>query len=222
MSIEQSLAEIFGSLKVCPDPDPCDVEQESADLGRRDLMALLIDRGCPVLVAEAVANVDRSLKVQPLDAIKAALGWLNLDTAERGRTILVLAGVRGRGKSFAAGHVLSRHPGGVFARWANARHISNALYRRNDDPALASMLRRAESAPMLIIDDMGWEHLDQHGYIRGAFVGLLDDRIQSKLRTLITTNMNEEDFRARYGDALHDRVRGYGTWVDVKTGPSLR
>ena len=80
-------------------------------------------------------------------------------------------------------------------------------------------MRRAE---LLIIDDLGWEHLDQTGYVLGSMVGMLDDRIQDEQRTVLTTNLDEKAFRARYGDAIHDRVRGYGTWVDVEPGPSMR
>lgn len=221
-STEKSISEIFSGLKVCPDPDPCDAERDQRAISREASLVLLMDRGCPRLVAEAVANIGNvNGPVRTLDAIKAAGGWLAMDMSKRGRTVLVLSGARGRGKSFAAGHLLMRQRAGSFAQWANARHISTWMHHLSDHKS-RTMLERASRAPMLVIDDMGWEHLDRHGYIRGGFVGLLDDRIQAKYRTAITTNMSEDDFRARYGDALHDRVRGYGTWVDVETGPSLR
>ncbi len=218
---QKSFADIFGGLTVVPDPDPCDVERDERKSARAGTLSLLVDRGCPLLVAEAVANVNGSERVLPLDAITSALGWLAMDEAKRGRIALVLSGERGRGKSFAAGHVLARQRPGTLSGWVNARRLADLMHNSRD-PASRALIDRARMAPMLVIDDMGWEHLDQHGYIRGAIVGFVDDRIMNKRRTVMTMNIGEDKFKPRYGDAFHDRVRGYGTWVDVKKGPSLR
>lgn len=186
-------------------------------------MELLVDRGCPRKLAREVAHLVKG-GPQPdrTPLFEAAVGWSLLEHGQARREVLVMSGERGRGKSYAAAVILQWQRIGSKARWANARHIASWIHHSKVDRPSATHLKRIHDGHLVVIDDLGWEHLDAPGFVLGSIVGLIDDRIQNETRTVITTNLNESQFQQRYGDALHDRVRGYGTWIDAAPGPSMR
>lgn len=180
--------------------------------------ALLRDRGVPRKLARQVSRVEGH-KPQATKALEAALGWW-ASLRDR-RDVLVLSGDRGRGKSYAAAQIMAQSKPGSFAWWMNARSLADVLHTREQRKS-ATVLERVRTCRVLVLDDLGWEHADKSGYVLSAFIGLLDDRIQDELRTVVTTNLNEAKFRSRYGEAMHDRIRGYGVWCDVPEGRSMR
>lgn len=208
-------------LTIQPEPSLPDRLVESNR--RLALFATMQDRGCPTKLAREVSKLRPGHACESTHALEAVMGWLMIEPGQVGRECCVLSGERGRGKSYAAAQALaSVKPGNGCSRWANARHVSTWLHTRGSVDSSRRNLDRIMAAPLLVLDDMGWEHFDRGGYAQGAFIGIMDDRIQAELRTIMTTNMGEIDFRERYGHALHDRCRGYGLWVDVERGPSLR
>ncbi len=216
-----TLAALLAGYRVEPDPPEAEVDYAA---GRRQLMfATMCDRGCPIKLSREVSGLQADHAGEASHAIDAALEWLELPIGAGHRDSLVLSGERGRGKSYAAAQALVRlRPGDGCPRWAKTLHVATWLHTRSHDEGSHRSLARIEEASLLVLDDMGWEHLDRAGFVRTALVGLIDDRIQSERRTILTTNLNEKQFCERYGDAIHDRLRGYGLWVDVEKGPSMR
>ena len=216
-----TLAALLASYQVEPDPPEADPDYAA---GRRQLMfATMCGRGCPLKLSREVSGLVPGHRCETGHAMEAMLQWLELPVGAEHRESLVLSGERGRGKSYASAQALVRvRPGQGCPRWAKALRVANWMHNQKQDEYAHRSLTRIEEASLLVIDDMGWEHLDRSGFIRGSFIGLIDERIQAELRTIMTTGLTEGVFLERYGDAIHDRLRGYGLWVDVERGPSMR
>lgn len=128
--------------------------------------------------------------------------------------ILVLAGGVGTGKTMAAA-------------WGCAFH--GGLMCKAMEIVKAGLFDSLEVAPqqfhLMAIDDLGMEPVDAKGYGYAAIFDLLDERYDSGQKTILTTNLTMDDFRARYGSGagarMWDRIREVGRWVDVP-GESMR
>lgn len=212
----QYLAQLEGQF---PNSHSEDAEAQAENQSNA-MQRVLTDRGVPKKLAREVARVEGSHAPQRTRALECALGWWALGARESGRDIIVLSGDRGRGKSYAAAQVIAQAKASDYSLWTSGRRLVDLLHAR--DMKAAAQIARVRRARVAVIDDLGWEHLDQSGYALSAVVGILDDRIQDELRTVCTTNLPELAFRERYGDALHDRIRGYGAWIDVPAGGSMR
>lgn len=159
-------------------------------------------------------------------------GWprrLLVDAAEADRTrpavarilandfgdanVVVLAGVPGCGKSVAA------------AVWAMRRAKSTTFVRASTFAASSRYSADARAnwyaAKALVLDDLGAEYLDA----AGSFLVDLDELIDTfyaDIRPLvITTNCTDEQFKARYGARIEDRLRACARWFSIGGG-SLR
>lgn len=69
-----------------------------------------------------------------------------------------------------------------------------------------------------MLDDLGAEPKDERA--TPLIASLLCERVDDARKTLVTTNLDPDAFRARYGDRVFDRMRDHG-WRGV-TGTSLR
>lgn len=147
------------------------------------------------------------------DALRAVGRFLAHGEA---RTLLVLAGGTGTGKTVAAAWGCAFHAG----RMVKAVDLVRiGLFDQGTElPGLAG-------ARTLAIDDLGMEPLDQRGYGYAALFDLLDRRYDANRKTIVTTNLAMPEFRERYGTGpgarLWDRVREVGMWVDLP-GASMR
>jgi DNA replication protein DnaC len=162
--------------------------------------------GLPDRLAALVAGTKSVARTQPVAAVD---GWWQGEA-----TFLVLGGDVGVGKTVAAAHAIAQH-GGVFRKASQITRMSQF-----DGEAWG----RLYAARLLVIDDLGTEPLDQGGWGLTALLDLFDRRYDDRARTLITTNLNIDDFRARYskdGGRFMDRLREAGKWITV-VGPSLR
>lgn len=127
---------------------------------------------------------------------------------------LILAGGKGVGKTSAACLAISERGG----RRMRARELAAAS---DFDLGFMASLERAS---LLVVDDLGTESLDAGGWALGRIVGLLDARHEADAPTVITTNLTQADFLARYdvgGGRLRDRLRESARWINVP-GESLR
>lgn len=86
------------------------------------------------------------------------------------------------------------------------------------DAADETLFHHAKRARLVVVDDLGDEATD---FAKGHVVDLLKDRIDGNRRTVITSNLSPAAFKARYGDALADRIAGRSI-RPILTGPSLR
>jgi DNA replication protein DnaC len=76
-------------------------------------------------------------------------------------------------------------------------------------------------ASRLVIDDLGEEFNDTKGNFLAVLDEAVSDRIANLRPTVITTNLDVEAFKLRYGARVTDRIRGSGRWFAV-AGESMR
>lgn len=135
--------------------------------------------------------------------------------------VLVLAGAVGCGKTTAAAHwLIHARRRQTYIRPDPRRFLPVAeLARLNrfDDDAMS----RVERASELVIDDLGAEYLDDKGAFASMLDGVVDARYRHLLPTVITTNANGDQFKARFGARIVDRIRELGEFVELN-GSSLR
>jgi DNA replication protein DnaC len=162
-------------------------------------------------------------------ALIAARAWRRSESP-----LVVLAGTVGTGKSLAAAWALWdwwcsttstnnvtgyqwRHKGRC---WIAAPHLARLQRWHKDVVAL-------ESAPMLVLDDLGVEASTDSS--ADILQSLVTTRFADQLPTVITTNLDGQTFRQRYGERIVDRVRqcgldenGNSRWWIRCAGESLR
>lgn len=129
---------------------------------------------------------------------------------------LALLGGVGNGKSVAAGWLVrSELERGGSVCWLRAAEASTAsLY----GPEAAERSKRARRSDLLVVDDLGAELASAPW---AAWLGdVLDARYANLDRTVITSNLDAEAFKARVGPRLADRIRE-GSVVGTLT-PSMR
>lgn len=147
------------------------------------------------------------------------------------QSILVLLGGVGCGKTVAACSALLGHwkerrgylrvPGDLppTKAWRSAMFVtladlgSRSLWDGEDRDFRQQVIR----TPMLIMDECGTEHGDG----ASAITELIRDRLANHRRTILTSNMTPAKFIERYGQRVHDRIKGDGR-IDNVHGPSLR
>lgn len=168
---------------------------------------LVQDVGVP---AKDIARIEGAEGISETRAMRAVREQL----AER-LMLVVLSGTRGSGKTTAAAWWLAqRQPKHDYVYTQNpffidANHL--ARWPRYDD----SKMERIEKALCLVIDDLGVEYDDKQGNFRSLFDALVNARYASMLPTVITTNLNAEQFKERYGERVADRIREVGRFVSI-------
>lgn len=157
---------------------------------------------------------------EPVAAVRAFM-------ADQARSLLVLAGPTGCGKTVAAclaldlGLVLEVQ--GPFVRPTNAGEFLKAIDLLRIDTFDSEPWENLGKEPVLVIDDLGTEPLDEKGWGLSKIAALLDDRYDGCRKTVITTNLTGDQFKARYRDGgrLADRLREAGSYIQF-SGQSLR
>lgn len=133
---------------------------------------------------------------------------------------MVIGGDPGCGKTTAAGwwlmeFIVSPTTPTKAPRFATAPAL--ARMNKYDGRAMGDLIY----APRLVIDDLGIEYSDE----RGAFLSVLDEiidaRYSAERRTVITTNLSDEEFGKRYHGRIYDRVREDGGFFAL-SNESLR
>ena len=154
-------------------------------------------------------------------AIDAVRGGFNV--------IAVLGGSVGAGKTIAAVDWLRdavADPGRWFDGkwyWGDTRPMlfvsapALARWPRYDAKEMARLLQ----ASRLVIDDLGVEFADAGGSFQATLEEVIADRIANRRLTILSTNLDAPNFKARYGERIADRIRQSGRFVSV-AGPSLR
>lgn len=183
-------------------------------------------------IRDAIPDMLRRLDV-PLDAVvalrnlrsglpvDAAKKFLAADVAEK--RFLLLLGKPGAGKTVAAAYVLAhallhrrpRDPHEV-AAFTRATTFSRLSKYASDDRAWFESLCRVS---VLVLDDLGVETLGAIG--AELFDELVDRRHGNRLRTVITSNLDEKAFTLRIGIRAADRIRPTSIVAEI-VGQSLR
>lgn len=150
---------------------------------------------------KALASFLKGEPLQHPEAIEAVEKWMDSD-----KVGLVLMGNVGTGKT-TIGHAL---------RCAWAHYLSIARVYKCDWIALQVEADKswvnevANCSGLLILDDLGTE---KKVYGEEVIPQILYLRYARGQYTAITTNLNFEQLRARYGERIADRLRTYGRIV---------
>lgn len=148
----------------------------------------------------------------------------SLDFIARG-TNLVFIGPTGTGKTGLASALLLRALlDGRRALFVKAQELFDDLYRSLADHSSRKLLDRMSRLDVILIDEMGYLNLRPEQ--SNIFFKLMEERYLAKASTIITTNLDYEEWYSFLGHkamvgALLDRLRHRCTTLRID-GPSLR
>jgi len=125
------------------------------------------------------------------------------------QTFLVLSGGVGVYKTGSACWALTVKPG----RFVFAEELARLAGARDGEDA--NQWRMTRGTPLLVLDDLGNEYVDDKGWMAKVIRGLFDYRYANRLKTIVTTNLDAKQFMAIYGVPVFDRVREEGEFVDI-------
>lgn len=168
-----------------------DAETQTAADERRRLALVTIPArfawarlGAPELAARVIAR-------EPLEKLAARV----LASAR-----VVFSGPSGAGKtSFAVACLRERIPHGIFV---SAIKLGTARIQGRAGDGEASLVERAMTAPLLLIDEVGGETKTATNAVKDVIF----DRMDNDLPTWITTGFGREDLLAMYGDGALRRL----------------
>lgn len=124
---------------------------------------------------------------------------------------LFLYGGTGLGKTFfsgciaklvaAKGHWTVYVPAGeLFA------HYEAVKFGRDDSGEAQRQVERYQRCELLVLDDLGSEMVTP--FVQSAFYQLLNERMNRRLHTVISSNLTMDDVRARYSSQVASRLEG--------------
>lgn len=161
---------------------------------------------------EGVARAGAALVApRATEALRVVQAWWASEA-----TWLLLCGGVGSGKTVAAAWAMRE---GLKAWRSCSLRTASRLARLSGFDEGAAELERLKLVHLLVVDDVGAEASTSWG--AGLLSEVLDARHQGKRRTIITTNLGLEAFKARVGERLADRIREDGQ-VHALQGRSMR
>lgn len=159
------------------------------------------------------------------DHILEAARWLIDPNSTRG---LLLCGMYGNGKTTLA-NAISRLIG-VVTEHENgySKREYMPIYKAKDICRMCAASEKFKEQydrynslfkePMMIIDDFGEEPTEVmvYGMVHTPLIDIINERYASRLMTIITTNLDAEQLRAKYGARTYDRLREMLTSITFK------
>lgn len=201
-SIADALAELGASgirVPALPKSRETNETPDPEAAARRERYAALEALGWPTRALDVASGPE----LRDNDSIRALRAW------DPGKSALMLTGGKGAGKTVAtAGHAM-RDPARTIWRFARAARLARESRFSKD-------WRELLDAPKLCIDDLGAEYIDT----KGSFVADLDELVDvfyaSQRPLIITSNLGGDEFTARYGARVSDRLVECSTWIGVR------
>jgi len=92
--------------------------------------------------------------------------------------------------------------------------LKSARLSRWERYDVKEMDRLLQSA-RLVIDDLGVEFQDSKGNFMAILDEVIDTRYDESRPTVITTNLDADAFKSRYGERIADRIRESGKFVSL-------
>lgn len=218
--------------------DPEYRREVEAEQAREKAEREVADRAWREKTARAEAEVRRAKAEIPrrvwpvLDAPRSTTAYeAALAFAKGGaETLLVLAGGVGCGKTVAACAALDRFlaPDPSRVSWdegfapLGAKKPTGSVVKAIELARAGTFDRefwdRLAAAGFLVIDDLGTEPLDEKGWVVANVRALIDKRYDDERKTILTTNLNLDQFKARYcadGGRLLERLRERGGFLEL-------
>lgn len=143
------------------------------------------------------------LAARPTPALDAASRFLS---PTNDKAILVLSGNVGTGKTVAAAWACA---------WNGGRFVKAIDIVRAGVYSDHTWLRQVWRSNVLVVDDVGTEPLDANGWSLSAIGSLFDERYDGSRKTVVTTNLQAQEFKIRYGPRVWRRVLEVGRWFDL-------
>lgn len=140
-------------------------------------------------------------------------------------TNIVFMGGTGVGKTgLATGILLKALLAGRRGLFVRAQDLFDEMYRSLADLSTRKLLTRMSRVDLLLIDEMGY--LNLRAEQSNIFFKLMEERYQNRTSTMITTNLDYEEWYGFLGQkpmvsALLDRLRHKCHTIRIE-GPSLR
>lgn len=186
-----------------------------------------------------IENVKPGLAGEVIQKAKDQFSFLwqyNEEESMRKGGLVVLAGPVGIGKTVAATFLalmmvesktyklgerdlVNRKPPRFW--FVPAQLIIDNAYDKKAVAQDMPVMRLKDCNDILIVDDLGREFVKKRGWSLSVVDEFFDARYRNKLPTIATTNMDEQEFKERYGDRVWDRFREWGKWIWTP-GESLR
>jgi len=142
--------------------------------------------------------------LENLKTTKAVNIVKNWSDTPREAWCLILSADKGTGKSTAAATWLYdmalEAPTYLKRYWWSGTRIA----RTN---GYAKEFEKMMESRYMVIDDLGVEYLDKNGNFLQRLDELIDERYSNFRKTIITTNLNTQAFKERYGERVADRIR---------------
>ena len=138
---------------------------------------------------------------------------------------IVFVGSTGVGKTgFASGILLKALLAGRRGLFVSAQNLFDDMYTSLADHSTRKLLTRLGRIELLVIDEMGYLNLRPEQ--SNIFFKLMEERYQNRVSTIITTNLQYEEWAAFLGQkamvaALLDRLRHRCVTLQIE-GVSLR
>lgn len=131
----------------------------------------------------------------------------------RGSGSLLLSGGTGLGKTFLSACIareVSDHgfsvvydtAAHVFQQFESGKFGRDNPYEEDPDREIDRYLK----CDLLIMDDLGTEMLTS--FVQSAFYRIVNDRLLSRRKTVLSTNLPPEEIGRRYGEAVRSRIEG--------------
>ena len=127
---------------------------------------------------------------------------------------LFLYGATGLGKTFLS-HCIAKEliDRGQFVIYLTASEFAETVSARrfSDDAAADELYRRALSADLVILDDVGTEV--PNSFTASALFTFLNSRINAEEPVVISTNLTLEQFKETYGERIFSRIMSCYTFL---------
>ena len=124
---------------------------------------------------------------------------------------MLLSGAPGLGKTFLSASIARVvSDAGHSVVYDTAAHIFERMeaqkFRRDADDEAADDAARYLKCDLLILDDLGTEMMSS--FVQSALYQIINTRLQTNRKTIISTNLNPDELGKRYGAAIVSRLIG--------------